>query len=142
MQCCLEGVLSSPKLWSPSQSRTWGLDSKSVTVLNVCRTILQGARTHSAFLSLVQGDLLAFPQVPGLWALEGNEDHAAPSHSLQASALKTKGFSFYFRLEKPLQSSNLTYDSRMHCCALNNLPRYSLPFCLAGRGGDERERVP
>lgn len=48
----LEGVPSSPKLQS-SQSKTWGLDSKAVTVLNVSRTILQGARTHSAFLSLV-----------------------------------------------------------------------------------------
>lgn len=91
--------------------RTWGLESKAVTVLNFSRIILQGARAHSAFLSLVQGDLLVFPQVPGLWSLEGNGNHTAPFQSLQASALKTKGFSFYFRLEKPLQSSNLTYGS-------------------------------
>ena len=138
MQCCLEGVPSSPKLRSP-QSRTWGLDSKAVTVLNVSRTILQGARTHSAFLSLVQGDLLVFPQVPGLWSRKGNGDHAAPFRSLQASALKAEGFLLYFRLEKPMKSSNLTYGSRMHCCAFNNLPRCSLPSCLAGGGGYERE---
>lgn len=102
VQYFLEGVPSSPKLWSPFRSRTWGLDSKAVTLLNVSRTILQGARTCSNFLSLIQGDLLVFPQVPGLWALEGNGDLAAPFQSLQASALKTKGFSFYFRLEKPL----------------------------------------
>lgn len=116
-QFCLKGARSGPKLWSP-QSRTWGPYSKSVTVLNVSRTILQGARTHNVCMSHVQGDLLAFPQVSRLWALEGNGDKAVSFQSLLASALKAKEFSFPFRVEKPLQSSNLTYGSRMHHCLL------------------------
>ena len=128
----LGGGPCDPKLGSLSQSRTWGPYSKVVTVLNVFRTILQGARTYSIWLSLVWGVFLPFPR---------SQDHGLLKRmrtfqSLLASARKTKDFPSISDLKSPC--NHLTCGSRVHGCAFCSLPRRSPLSCLAGEGGYER----